>query len=653
MATKKKMLQAAAGNAGGGGVDITEVFSTYLYTGNDSTRSITNGIDLAGEGGLTWIKSRSSTREHSLYDTVRGTEKLLKTNSTGVEQNNPGGLTSFNSDGFSLGTYADINGSAYGDFASWTFRKAPKFFDVVTYTGDGSTTKTVSHNLGSTPAMIIFKRTDSTGNWITWHKDTPLGSYTQSFMRLNGDFPITSLGDYGNSLVPTSTFIRTPVHSNAGNTADSVNVSGASYVAYLFAHNDGDGEFGPDADQDIIKCGSYTGNGSSNGPEIDLGFEPQWLLTKRTNSGSSWQLVDVMRGMSSEYYRIFPDTSAVEDYEGDGVTPTATGFKLTGVQPQHNASGGTYVYIAIRRGPLAPPEDATEVFAISQQLSTSGSTPSYYSGFPVDMAINKYTTGTDAGTSDRLRGARDLLPSNIAVAEYNNSVKTFDYMDGYYSPGAGANSNYYSWMWKRAPSFFDVVAYSGTGTERGVPHNLGVTPEMLIIKARDFAGKEWFVHHTGLTSWAKVLQLQSTAVETNGDTGGNLPTATTFPVNASSNVNGSGYNYIAYLFSTLPGISKVGSFTGNGTSQDIDCGFTSGARFVLLKRTDSTGTWFILDSERGIVAGNDAILRPNTTTAEDNNYDIIDPLSSGFTINYVSAYNMNASGATYIFYAIA
>tara|TARA_R110001599_G_C11917804_1_gene628171 strand:- start:21 stop:644 length:624 start_codon:yes stop_codon:yes gene_type:complete len=207
-------------------------------------------------------------------------------------------------------------------------------------------------------------------------------------------------------------------------------------------------------------------------------------------------------------------------------------------------------------------------------------------------------------------------------------------------------------MWKRAPGYFDAVAYSGTGTERGVPHNLGVTPEMAWIKARDFAGKEWFVHHTGLTSWAKVLQLQSTGTESSGDTGGNLPTATTFPVNASSNVNGSGYNYIAYLFASLPGISKVGSYTGNGTSQNIDCGFTSGARFVLIKNASQSDNWMVYDSVRGIVSGNDPYLRLNSTAAEYTSGDHIDPYSGGFaaTSNDPST---NRTGNTYIFYAIA
>ena len=242
--------------------------------------------------------------------------------------------------------------------------------------------------------------------------------------------------------------------------------------------------------------------------------------------------------------------------------------------------------------------------------------------------------------------------TNLTSAEGIDVDLHWDYMNGFWN-GSSVNANQYAWMFRRAPGFFDVVAYAGTGTERGVPHNLGVTPEMLIIKARDFSGKEWFVHHTGLTSWSKVLQLQSTGTESNGDTGGNLPTETTFPVNASSNVNGSGYNYIAYLFATLPGISKVGSYTGNGSSQTINCGFTGGARFVLIKRTDSTGDWYVWDTARGIVSGNDPHLSLNTTAAEVTSDDTIDPDSSGFIVNQVAATNVNVSSASYIYLAIA
>ena len=115
----------------------------------------------------------------------------------------------------------------------------------------------------------------------------------------------------------------------------------------------------------------------------------------------------------------------------------------------------------------------------------------------------------------------------------------------------------------------------------------------------------------------------------------------------------SGGDYIVYLFATLAGISKVGSYTGNGSSQTISCGFSAGARFILIKRTDASGDWYVWDSVRGIVAGNDPHLTLDTTAADVTNDDSVDPHNSGFIVNQNSATQINVSSGTYIFYAIA
>ena len=136
--------------------------------------------------------------------------------------------------------------------------------------------------------------------------------------------------------------------------------------------------------------------------------------------------------------------------------------------------------------------------------------------------------------------------------------------------------------------------------------------------------------------------------------GGNDPSSTTFTVGTSNNVvNGTSSTYIAYLFATLAGVSKVGSYTGNGTSQTIDCGFSGGARFILIKSTSTTGSWWVYDSVRGIVAGNDPALQLNSTAAEVTSADAIDPDSSGFIVNQEATCSINASGVSYIFMSIA
>jgi hypothetical protein len=208
-------------------------------------------------------------------------------------------------------------------------------------------------------------------------------------------------------------------------------------------------------------------------------------------------------------------------------------------------------------------------------------------------------------------------------------------------------------MWKRAPSFFDAVAYTGTGSARTISHNLGVAPEMMWVKKRDQA-ENWLVYHSA-TGNTKSLRLNSTiAAYTDTNWNDTTPTDSVFSLGSSSVVNYSGHKFIAYLFASLDGVSKVGSYTGNGTSQNIDCGFSSGARFVLIKRTDSTGDWEVYDTQRGINAGNDSHLQLNTTTAQFLSAGTIDPYSAGFTVNVDgSDSRSNASGASYIFYAIA
>ena len=189
-------------------------------------------------------------------------------------------------------------------------------------------------------------------------------------------------------------------------------------------------------------------------------------------------------------------------------------------------------------------------------------------------------------------------------------------------------------------------------------HNLGVAPEMMWIKCRS-AVANWQVYHTGLDATNpshKYIQLNSTnaVADWDGAFGDTEPTDTNFYVGEASNpTNLSGRQYIAYLFASLDGVSKVGSYTGTGSTLNIDCGFSSGARFVLIKRTDSNGDWMLFDTERGIVVGNDPFLMLNETNAENSGQDLVDPYSSGFTLTNSGNGNVNGSGGSYIYYAIA
>jgi len=217
---------------------------------------------------------------------------------------------------------------------------------------------------------------------------------------------------------------------------------------------------------------------------------------------------------------------------------------------------------------------------------------------------------------------------------------------------------YINWFFKRAPSFMDVVCYTGTGSATTFSHNLGAVPELMIVKSRSRSAENWptyaapvFVPGAGYT----VGRLNdSIDFQLNNALFNNArPTASVFSVGTDTSVNFSGSTYVAYLFATCAGVSKVGSYTGTGTTKQIDCGFTAGARFVLIKRTDSTGDWYVYDSARGITSGNDPYLFLNSSAAEVTNTNYVDTDSTGFKVTAAAPAGLNASGGTYIFLAIA
>ena len=391
---------AAAGGASGAGdsLYVDDVFSTFIWEGNGSARSINNGIDLSGEGGLVWIKNREDTSHHHLYDTERGIGKRLRTSGDNQEDNyassNPtSSLTAFNSNGFSIGTFNGLNGSG-NSIVSWTFRKAPGFFDVVTYTGNGTAGRTVSHNLGSQPGMMVVKRRDGTGNWCVYHRGE--GNSYAFYLNTGVNRFVAS---FWNNTHPTSTQFTL-------NNDSYVNANGAEYVAYLFAHDEQ--SFGANGDESIIKCGDYVGNSSSLNT-INLGWEPQFVLVKKaTDSGNqrNWWLGDVMRGLNvhrDEF--LFPQTNGTESGGWSFVNPTPTGFEVTTSDDNLNSQFTKYIYLAVRRDHKTPTA-STEVFDVVSRTSTS---PNLFSTALkyVDTAWNKVTQSSGSWVvSNRLQGER-------------------------------------------------------------------------------------------------------------------------------------------------------------------------------------------------------------------------------------------------------
>ena len=665
-------LQATSGAASydafGGGVPVVpnyieDVFSTYLYTGNATTgQSINNGIDLATKGGLLWCKNRTTgSTPHYLFDTARDFSyshaAVLNTASTAAQEDKGTDYAKPETNGFSFGSGAgSTSPNKSGDaFASWTFRKQPKFFDVLTYTGTGASSLTVNHNLGSTPGCIIVKNTSAGNSWWTYHRS--LTNATNSYLKLN---LTTAESDQGSPMWnPTSTTF------DANDTNFGLNISGNVYVAYLFAHDAGG--FGLTGTDNVISCGSCVSDASGYIQPVNLGYEPQWVMLKRTNSAANWVMMDTMRGMANTAAAASPillaNTSAAEAATGVQVNPTATGFE--DLNWGGWGASNTYIYIAIRRGPMKVPTDATKVFNAVLRTGTGSVTSLTSLSFPPDMLMARKPSPANTWNFivDRLRGYSPSLTTQVTDAEQADTLLTAFGIRGvtYDGTASGINQSgqsYINYFMGRAPSFMDVVCYTGTGSATTFNHNLAVVPELIIFKRRS-AANPWMVYCNRYNGGVNANQYYQVLNATDSENSGSgllnntNPTSSVFTVGTWNENNASGSTYVAYLFATCAGVSKVFSYTGNGSSQTINCGFTSGARFVLIKRTDSTGDWYVWDSARGIVSGNDPHISLNTTAAEVTTDDTIDTDSTGFVVNQVSATNVNVSSATYIGLAIA
>ena len=861
----------------GGGDDNTyvdDVFSTYLYNGNSSEgHVINNGIDLAGEGGFVWVKKRSGTDNH-VATHVPGT--VLFPNTTGAASTgNLGFISSFNSNGFTLGGGVSGSNASGETTAAWTWRKAPGFFDVVTWSGDNANGRQIPHNLGSVPGMIIVKKTSGAESWEIYHRETDATAPQNYRMRLNSDG--ARMGTVWNNTAPTATNFTVSSYNN-------VNGSGDTYVAYLFAggassaatarsvdfdgsgdtlsipsnalFNDIDGvdftmecyakfdshgshdgiihnvtnsgwtggswvfepvsgvlnfyyynasgtanvtggsipvgqwqhmaitksgrtitiyqdgiktgsgnisgnirtatnplliggqcvgrdmdgkvsnvritigqvlytssfkpptepltttsqgatasnvkllccnnvsvtgstvttgtityngnpqpstdspfddlegfKFGKDGDQNLIKCGSYIGNGNATiGTRVYLGFEPQWLMIKPTGFTEHWHMFDNMRGIVNignpnngtgfdsrlEANQTGGETNTVQFIEShsDGFTALFN----TNV----NANNENFIYIAMRRpdGLVGKPVEAgTDAFTMDTGNGSS-SIPCFDSGFPVDFQLmRKPATGENWYTGSRLTGKR-YLETNSTNGE--NSGDTGNWV---FDSNTGClityDATWQSWMWKRGAGF-DVLAYKGNNkNQRQLKHNLGQNPEMIWVKSRE-SSYDWQVWHKDLTSGYH-LRLNSSGAETTSNTPGlGTVSAVSFNVGSYVAVNQNNAYYMATLFSSVAGISKVGSYTGSSYDVTINLGFTP--RFLIVKAynpASGSQRWNMFDSLRGMGPGsNDKRIYLDATDGQQTGDYITSVSATGITMKTGFSYS-NTNGNNYIYYAHA
>jgi hypothetical protein len=324
----------------------SEYFNTKLYTGTGSSNSVT-GVGFQPD--FTWIKARSFSDNHELYDAVRGVQKRIMSNSTGAEETRSQGLLAFSSDGFTVGTSDGVNQNTE-TFASWNWlangagvsntdgsiastvsANTTSGFSIVSYTGTAPTNATVGHGLGVAPKMIIFKNRNTVTDWDIYIE--PVGAGKRLYLNTTSAEVVAT--NYMNDTAPTSTLF------SVGD-ADNTNKSGSPQIAYCFAEKKG-----------FSKFGSYTGNGNADGPFIYTGFKPAFVMFKvYSGNTGGWDMYDNKRVTVNPNNAFLQANASGAESTGDAVDFLSNGFKIRSTSGNQNGSGNSHIYMAFAEQPL-------------------------------------------------------------------------------------------------------------------------------------------------------------------------------------------------------------------------------------------------------------------------------------------------------------
>jgi hypothetical protein len=331
-------------------VKPSTVMDVVLYTGTGSTLTPTSSLGFSPD--LVWIKSRSAATDHALYDAVRGAQARLESNVSDAEVTSDNGLTAFNSAGFTLGTLAQVNTSS-ATYAAWTWdagsstvtntagtitssvrANASAGFSVVTFTYPSSGSFTAGHGLGVAPSLIITKHRNRSSDWYVYHMSA---TSTNQYLVLNSTAAVGSATDVWGTAAPTSTVF--------GGKVGTSGISGDTEVAYCFAPVAGYSSFG-----------SYTGNGSADGPFVFTGMRPRYLLIKNITTAYGWAIHDTARYPYNEDESLLyaNATTAETTNSGFGLDVLSNGFKIrcTSAATVWNETNSVYVYAAFAESPF-------------------------------------------------------------------------------------------------------------------------------------------------------------------------------------------------------------------------------------------------------------------------------------------------------------
>lgn len=646
----------------------SENFNVVIWNGDGNDN---RAIEVGFQPDMVWYKTRNQSNDHNLSDSTRGAAKQVRPNRDIAEVSATDQIKSFTSTGFTVGTGADANSSG-NTYVAWCWKanggttssntdgtitstvqaNTKAGFSVVKYTGNNVAGATIGHGLASAPDMIIVKNLDTTDNWTI--QLSPLG-YTYYIDLNNTNAATVNSGVW--YAAPTSSVFSFGANSRG-------NGNGNNIIAYCFNSVAG-----------YSKFGTYTGNGSTNGPIVETGFEPAFLIVKRTNNAGGWSMYDNKRNLTNPRNLVLEAESSLAEYSYADIDFLSNGFQIKGTNSGVNANGDTFLYMAFAADPSTAPA-LPDSFA-NKLYTGTGSTQSITGlGFSPNYVWMKQTTFVDNHYNmDSVRGAAFRIHSNLTAAQNGpdtNRFTSFD-TDGFTigsDPSVNqSGSGFVTWNWKANPvptintdgtiqsivsanqaAGFSIVKYTGNGVNAStVGHGLSSEPEVIIIKSTTFASF-WAVYNkynTGSsgnpeTEYVRLNSTNATAT-TSVYWGNTAPTSSVFSIGTDTDVNKSGETNIAYCFTSISGFSKMGSYSGTGSSNPIT-GLGFSPNWVMIKSSTSIENWAIFDTSRG-----ENVLYANASDAES----AFSPFtfdSDGFTVPAASGMT-NGSGQTYIYMA--
>ena len=647
---------------------------TFRYDGTASNVTFQGATRFTPD--WVWAKRRSDTEDNVVFDSVRGVQKQLRTNETGVESTKTNAISSFNSNGFTTGSNNALN-TNNETYVAWCWKgggaavtndtgsrdtqvsaNTAAGFSIVSLNKPDLNTDTYGHGLTSAPEMIILKRYESTASsddWHVYHKD--LGNTVRISLDSSNQ-KVTGTGVWGSTTPTISDFTLQ-------------NQTGGLHIAYCMHSVD-----------NYQKIGSFTGNGSAVGPIVDTGFEVAWLLIKRTDAnGTNWRIIDNKRDTTNPRANyINADTNEAEETAYDQVDFLTNGFQLATTDTSINNNGSTMIYWAIAADPsTASTPSVTNAFDVVTYSGT-GAAQDILTDCNADFAWIKSTShDTSHELHDTVRGEPSRLSTDSTAADPETANGFVNFIDkGFSLDGTGgggevnaSSRDYIAFLWSAGAhegllptantdgavdsivSVNDAAGFSiikwtsdggSTATTKG--HGMSAAVDFAIVKSMD-SNSIWMIFHKDLPQ-NKYIQFTDDALSPDGGVTYFTTSTTTLGFRDASN-SVSGDNMIAYAWREISGYSSVGTYTGSTSGVTITTGFRP--RFILVKSTSNVENWVILTSDLG--SGN--ALKANTNTANDvssrNTFTLSD---TGFSFPHQSTADaaLNENGYEYIYFAI-